>query len=259
MKKSSISIIGAGNIAHSLLPAILNGGYNVDYIFSKSGKSAKKLAEKYGVKFGQELFSLESELIIICTNDTAIESVAQKLKSKEKQTIIHTSGSIPLTALSRFHNNSAVLYPLQTFSKERKIDITNIPICIEATNTETLNTIEELASRLSKNVVQLSSEKRLHLHMAAVFACNFTNLLYSVGSDILETKEMNFSLLHPLILETAKKATENIPAKVQTGPALRNDIKTIEKHKKALSGEQLEMYEMLTNWIKNRHRDKDNA
>lgn len=259
MKKNRISIIGAGNLAHSLLPAILNAGYKVDFVLSKSGKSAQDLARKHAIKHTQDINRIDSEVIIISTSDHAIQSIARSIESNKNQIIIHTSGSTALSSISETHQNTGVLYPLQTFSKNRIVPLREIPICIEASNAKTIKIVNQLASQLSEKVVKLNSNQRLQLHLAAVFACNFTNLLYTISNDILEANQIDFSLLHPLISETAKKAIASKPQNVQTGPALRNDMITLEKHKKMLAGEQLKMYDLLTNWIKNRYIDKGNA
>jgi predicted short-subunit dehydrogenase-like oxidoreductase (DUF2520 family) len=256
---NNISIIGAGNLASSLVPAIVQAGFQIEFIASKSSQSAIDLARKYNISVAKNLNEIKSKIIIIATNDSSIETVSDKLQNNQAQIVLHTAGSISIDVLIKKHSNAGILYPLQTFTKNKLVDLTNIPICIEASNEKTLKVIKEVAQLLSNTVTELSSEQRLALHCAAVFTNNFTNLMYTTGNDILKSHNIDFNLLHPLIIETAQKVISNAPEQNQTGPAIRDDSKTITAHKQLIGGQQLEMYELLTKWIKNRFRDMDKA
>jgi predicted short-subunit dehydrogenase-like oxidoreductase (DUF2520 family) len=256
---NKISIIGAGNVAHSLVPALIKSGFHIEYIVSKTGHSARELSEAFGISYTTKIEEIQSPLVLITTNDSAIEEVVTQLKSGSEKIIIHTSGSTSIDILTAHHTNAGILYPLQTFTKSKVIDLKEVPLCIEASNKSTLEIIKNIADRISEKVALLNSHQRLKLHAAAVFACNFTNLMYSIGNEILEKEDINFDLLHPLIIETAAKATKYKPDHIQTGPAIRNDNTTIKKHLEILTNSERELYEMLTSVIKNRYFDNDNA
>lgn len=158
---------------------------------------------------------------------------------------------MPIDILDK-KNHRGVFYPLQTFSKETKIKFSQVPICIEATNDKDLETLHELASKVVKNTYTISSEQRKSLHIAAVFVCNFVNHLYKIGNDICVEKYVPFEILKPLIEETANKINFLSPSQAQTGPAKRNDTKTIEEHLNSLTNEnQKEIYKLLTQSIIN--------
>jgi predicted short-subunit dehydrogenase-like oxidoreductase (DUF2520 family) len=142
---------------------------------------------------------------------------------------VHTAGSVPIDILDKFYNYG-IFYPFQTFSKNRDISFDNIPILVEGNSKKTTGQLLKLASSLSKTVYEVNSEQRLLLHIAAVFACNFTNHLYHVSKKISDKAELPFDILQPLIEETVSKAFKVSPEKAQTGPASRSDRKTMEKH-----------------------------
>ena len=165
--------------------------------------------------------------------------------------VVHTSGSSALAVLDN-KNRKGVFYPLQTFTKGKKVDFTPIPICLETENEQDYQLLENLGNCISKKVFQINSEQRKSLHVAAVFVCNFVNHLYQIGNEICEANQIPFEVLHPLIQETAQKILELTPKEAQTGPALRNDTKTIQKHLDFLSDENYTtIYKLLTQSIQN--------
>lgn len=255
--QTNLSIIGAGNVSHSLLPALINAGFKIEYIFSKSGKSAKQLSSIYGLKHTSDLRKIRTSVIILTISDSAIEEVLKEIEPDPQRIILHTSGSTSIDLITRYHNNAGVLYPLQTFTKSKTLDFKEIPICIEASGNKNMEFIEYLADKISNRVVKLNSDQRLALHTAAVFACNFTNLMYTLGDEILQKANINFNILHPLIMETASKAVNYKPNTIQTGPAVRNDLVTISKHIDILDKEKGELYKTLSGVIKNRYFDND--
>ena len=232
----NIVILGAGNLATQLALSLFEKGIQVKQVYSRKIESAAELAGKVNASFTNDLAQLflEADLYIIAVKDSAIPEVLENLKLKEDQLIVHTAGSIPMNILEGFSTNYGVFYPLQTFSKTKKIDFSTVPICIEASHATTFLELEKLGEKLSKSVNQINSEERKTLHLAAVFVNNFVNHLYAVGADILSDKKLDFELLKPLIRETAAKIDFMHPIDAQTGPAKRNDQIVIEAQLKML-------------------------
>lgn len=221
----NVVLIGAGNLATQLALVLLEKEIQVRQVFSRKIESAKELAEKVNASYINDLSQLitNADLYIIAVKDSAIQEVLENLNLKEDQLIVHTAGSVPMSILEGFSNNYGVFYPLQTFSKNRKVDFTNIPICIESSHPSTFLKLEKLGERLSDSVNQINTDERKILHLAAVFTNNFVNHFYAIGADILHDKKINFDLLKPLIRETAEKILSLHPIEAQTGPAKRND------------------------------------
>jgi predicted short-subunit dehydrogenase-like oxidoreductase (DUF2520 family) len=248
-----ITIIGAGNLATQLGLTLFKEGYLISQVYSRSQKTASILSKKINAEGISDLKKLsdDSSIYIIAVKDDAIESVAKKIKLKDK-IIVHTSGSISIAILKSCSKNYGVFYPLQTFSKEKKVDFKKIPVCIEANNSKTLSTLNYFAKSISKNVKKINSEQRKKIHLAAVFACNFSNHMYAIAEILLYKDKLSLDLLKPLIEETANKIKEHKPLKAQTGPAIRNDKKTMEAHLKLLSKEKdlQKIYAMMSKSIK---------
>ncbi len=229
----TVDIIGAGNVGWHVTSRLKEKGCDIRYVSSEHKTRATNLADKVGaVALAIDEFSeLEDHTpVILAVKDDAIAGLSAQLKHRF---LIHTSGSVSISELAS--EKRGVLYPLQTFSKDRKVDWKKIPICIEASEKESYEVIENIASLLSDSVYRIDSDQRRHLHLAAVVVNNFVNFLLSEASDYLEAKELNFELLMPLIEETALKAGELSPVVAQTGPARRNDQKTIERHLEMLN------------------------
>ena len=231
-----ITIIGAGNLATQLGLTLYNEGYFISQVYSHKLKNAVLLAKRIKGEAISDLkkLSADSSIYIIAVKDDAIESVAGQLNLKDK-IVVHTSGSIPIDVLKNCSKNYGVFYPLQTFSKEKSVDFKTIPICIEANNSKTSTTLKYFAKSISENVKKVNSEQRKKIHLAAVFACNFSNYMYVVAENLLKKEKLSLDLLKPLIEETSFKIKNYSPASVQTGPAIRNDKKTMEAHIKLLS------------------------
>jgi predicted short-subunit dehydrogenase-like oxidoreductase (DUF2520 family) len=248
-----VSLVGAGNLATHLAHALLGCGYEIEMVFSRTKKSASTLAKKLGTPYCTDLAALpsSSNFYIICVKDDAISDIVRNLISYKNSVVLHTSGTIDKEILSKFHFNG-VLYPLQTFSKKKShIDFSRVPFLIEASDTKTLKTIKTMAKKLSDKVIETSSEDRQKVHLAAVFACNFSNLLYNISDTILKEINQDIQLLLPLIEETVNKIKTNSPKDVQTGPAIRGDKKTIGKHLKLLKNQKdyRKIYKILTEEI----------
>lgn len=257
-----ITMIGAGNLATHLAMALQSQGFKILQVYSRTQESASSLAALTGAAYttNPDEISNESGLTIISVSDNAIEEILENV-SFGSSLVVHTSGSIPMKVFKNKVLNYGVLYPLQTFSKERKLNFSEVPLCIEANSSANLEVLNHISSLLSERVVFMTSKKRLSMHLAAVIACNFSNHLYTLAKSVLDEKGLSFDLLNPLIKETTGKAVELGPEAVQTGPAVRNDENVIEKHLKLLSfsPELKELYLQLSNSIRETHsKNTDN-
>ncbi|MBA4410004.1 MAG: F420-dependent NADP oxidoreductase [Bacteroidota bacterium] len=249
----NVVIIGSGNLATQLALALIEKGIRVKQVYSRSVESARLLAEKVNASFTNDLSQLipEADLYVIAVKDSAIQEVLENLSLDENQLIVHTAGSVPMNILEGFTHNYGVFYPLQTFSKSRKVDFSDIPVCIEANHPSSLLKLEKLGERISNTVNQINSDERKTLHLAAVFTNNFVNHFYAIGAEILQVKKLDFDLLKPLIRETAAKIENIHPLEAQTGPAKRNDKTIIGPHLKMLQDkpEYQKIYSFVTESI----------
>ncbi|MFL5753920.1 MAG: Rossmann-like and DUF2520 domain-containing protein, partial [Bacteroidia bacterium] len=224
--------IGTGNLAHHLAARFVKKGHEIIQVIGRSEVPAKALGQKFFTSHSTDLKKINrtADIYVICISDSQIERLASALKLNGKL-VLHTSGSIPMKALVKASGKYGVIYPLQTFSKDAKAKWKNMTLLIEGNAPAVTNEIRAFASTLCKDVREFNSSERLKLHVAAVFVSNFTNHLYTLASEFLEAEKTgHFDLLKPLILETAKKIKKLSPAQAQTGPAIRNDKNTIEKH-----------------------------
>lgn len=232
-----IAIIGAGNVAWHLAKEFENAGHYVTDIYSRRLSSARELANRlYDTKVTNslDLTSSKSEIFILAVQDDSLHEVVDQLKIPSYGVIAHTSGTQPLDVLTEYYENSGVFYPLQTFTKGVSTELEEVPICIEASNSSTEGILMHLGESISREVYSLHSEDRKILHLAAVFACNFSNHMYTIAQDILEHHGIEFSMLHSLIAETVNKALSVGPIDAQTGPAQRGDKEIVKSHLKRL-------------------------
>jgi len=247
-----ISIIGSGNVATHLAAAFKNAGHRMVQVYSRDMQNAALLAYHVGAEPIDDLNQVnpETDIFIISVKDDAIISTA-KILSKHQKLIVHTSGATDLSSLSAFTSNAGVFYPLQTLSKNKEVDFFTVPLCIEGADEKIISELEQLAQTISNHVYRINSEQRKILHLAAVFACNFPNYLYSIAQQLLAKHNMEFELLRPLILETAQKVQNHLPAEVQTGPAIRNDENTMAIHLQMLDDEPelKKLYDVLSQAI----------
>jgi predicted short-subunit dehydrogenase-like oxidoreductase (DUF2520 family) len=231
-----ITIIGSGNVATHMAAALKNAGHNIVQVYSRDMQNAALLAYHVKAEPIDDLQQINSDtdVFIIAVKDDVIGILAEQL-AKHYKLMVHTSGATDLYALLAFTDKAGVLYPLQTFSKVKEVNFRQVPLCIEGADAGITRQIEELAQSISNNIYRVDSAQRKILHLAAVFACNFPNYLYEVARQLLDAKGLDFELLRPLILETAQKVQERLPAQVQTGPAVRNDTGTMNDHLKLLA------------------------
>jgi len=262
-----ISFIGAGNLAWHLAPALENAGHHINEVYSRQLQHARQLVSNlYDAHTHSDLNFADSpsELFVLAVPDDALETVCSRLVLPENALVVHTSGSMPLDSLSQWLSiysdvpvRAGVLYALQTFSRGITfMPFDEIPLCLEAADTATEETLVQLGQQLSDVVYVLTSDERRVLHMSAVFACNFTNHLLAVAHDLTTTQGLEFDLLRPLITETVRKAlAADNPADVQTGPARRGDLGTIENHLQLLADQPRlsEIYQVMTTSIRRRY------
>jgi predicted short-subunit dehydrogenase-like oxidoreductase (DUF2520 family) len=258
-----ITIIGSGNVATHLSAAFKNAGHRIVQVYSRNMHNAALLAYHVGaeaIDSPRDVIA-GTDLFVLAIKDDAIAEFVPYLSSFNKL-IVHTSGAVELQQLLNFTNNAGVFYPLQTFSKTKEVNFRDVPLCIEGADEAITKTLEGLARDVSNNVYRVNSAQRKVLHLAAVFACNFTNHLYSIGEQLLAGSGMSFDMLRPLIAETADKVKEHHPANVQTGPAIRNDDLTMKAHLQMLNQQPnlQEIYKLLSQDIIKNHnsgnRDK---
>ncbi len=253
----NIVILGSGNIATHLGRAFKLAGQDISQVWSRDITHASSLADTLAAEPINNMFDLDrsADLFIIAVKDEAIREIALELKLSD-QLLVHTSGSTGLSALEGASTKIGVFYPLQTFSKIKSVDFRQIPIIIEANSPEVLSSIRAIADRLSEKVIELNSEQRKTLHVAAVFACNFTNHLFGLAQELLEGQGLDYELLKPLIAETLSKIEMNDPVSVQTGPAIREDQATIKAHLELLkhNPDLSELYTKLSQSIVNLHK-----
>jgi predicted short-subunit dehydrogenase-like oxidoreductase (DUF2520 family) len=233
-----ISIAGSGNVAIHLAPALFAVGVKVVNIYSRNFQHASSLAALVGaIPVDQiSLLNENADLLLIALPDMVIPEFASELKRSGNfhGIVAHTSGSQPLSVLRDLFDKAGVFYPLQSFSRFSQPDINEVPFCIEASDNELALNLSKLALRISGNVRFLDSQQRAIVHLAAVFACNFSNHMYALSADILEKEGIKADILQPLIRETANRLGELHPGMLQTGPAVRGDYQTMDFHLKLL-------------------------
>ncbi len=228
----SISLIGSGNVATALALALSEAGVSVRCVFSRSRENAETLAGRLHAEAVCRLQQVpKTDICIYCVKDDVLPAIAGELGRLQPQALhIHTSGCSSLSVFPREVEKRAVLYPLQTFSKAAPPDFSHIPCFVEAGSAEALLKVTWLARRVSQDVRELTHAARQHLHLAAVFACNFTNHCYAVAESIAKEAGVSFSTLLPLIDETAAKVHRLPPREAQTGPAVRDDRRIMDAH-----------------------------
>lgn len=241
-----IVIIGSGNVAYHIAKAFILKGIPLAQIFGRNKAELDKISEELNVPYSTEHLE-NADLYIICVSDNSVEEVS-KMISKKDCLVAHTSGSLSKDILAGEYRKSS-FYPLQTFSKTKELDYEKIPFFIETENEEDKKMLFELASRISKNVMESTHEKRKYIHLTAVFACNFVNHLFSRAKEISDAQEIPFDYFLPLIDETVKKVHEIEPKMAQTGPAIRNDVKILQLHEQLLKDESLEIYKTMNHSI----------
>jgi predicted short-subunit dehydrogenase-like oxidoreductase (DUF2520 family) len=254
-----IVLLGAGRVAQHLGPALLQTGYTVVHVWSRTLNSATALAAQLpGATASIELAKLPAaDIYIVAVPDAGVPAVLEAAQFPEGALVVHTAGALPLAVFDAWPSiRGGVLYPVQTFSPGRAIDWKTVPLCVEASDDASEAALLELARTLSHDVRLVNSQQRLRLHMAAVFACNFTNHLLGISHALLTEDGLPVGLLAPLVRETIDKALAQPPFSVQTGPAARHDRPTLARHEAALAAypEWQTIYKMLSESIQEQAR-----
>lgn len=253
----TVSFVGSGNVATHLAGALQNSGLEIIEVYSPDKKNADHFAEHFACRPLNSLQNLTAgvDLLIISVPDAKVEEVAKALPTI-KGIVAHTSGVTGMDVL-KSANLFGVFYPLQTFTRARKMDISDAPFCIEGSEECVAEKLSQLAGKISSSVHFITSEERKQLHLAAVMVSNFVNHLYANSHDYLENKHLDFSLLLPVIRETADKVRDISPEKAQTGPARRNDEPTIKSHLKMLESlpEAAALYRLFSTQIKKKYNE----
>jgi predicted short-subunit dehydrogenase-like oxidoreductase (DUF2520 family) len=236
MYQNNISFAGAGRVAESLCKELFHAGYRIDMVASETGIRAKVLGESCRAVWSSGLiFPDSTKVIIVAVPDHRLKGVLETLKCSPDTLVVHTAGSFGLDIFPESLKRKGIFYPLQTFSKDRKVSFCDLPFLLESSDDESSIILKTLAESIGGKAYFIDTEKRRMIHLAAVFACNFTNHMLTVSKEIALKSGFPFEILTPLIRETIAKAIDSGPENSQTGPALRHDQNTIEKHLELLS------------------------
>ena len=233
----NIIIIGLGNVATNLHHAFTKRGIACQMVSSRQGLDQLPQANVY----------------IYAVKDEALAAVVAQVKGKEKAMHLHTSGSMPISVFGADKPHAGIFYPFQTFSKARVIeDFSTVPVFFEARGIDDISAVYSLALSITNHVYETTQHDRERLHVAGVYACNFTNLMYTMASELLQNTHIPFSALLPLIDETATKIHALRPSDAQTGPARRGDENVMTHHLDLLDEEKRQLYRLLSDAIRKR-------
>lgn len=252
-------MIGSGNVGTQLGKRLHKRGQNVVQVFSRKAEKAKKLAVALESKCTTDLSKVipNADLYILAVHDDFIDDVAAELAKviDTNSLVTHTSGATPSTVFKPYFERYGVFYPLQTFNINKRPAWSKIPVCLFSSKSSDMKLLKSIANKISKKVYKLDDEQRGIAHVAAVFANNFSNHVFAVANNILKKENLPFDLIRPLILETAEKIRNSEPGNMQTGPAIRGDEETIERHLDYLEKfeDWKQIYELMTEQIKKYH------
>ena len=249
-----IVIIGAGNLATHLSLALQHSGHEVLQVYSRTETSAQLLASRLKCPYTTVLTDIvtNGDIYIFSVKDTVLASLAETVCPRiEGKVFLHTAGSMPMTLFSAVAQHYGVIYPMQTFSKNRDVDFSEIPCFLEASDEDTMQLVEQMTRTISRKIYHMDSETRRYLHLSAVWACNFTNHCYDIASELLNKHDIPFDVLLPLIDETARKVHELSPRQAQTGPAVRFDENVLNAQQQLMGDDEIrrELYRKLSESI----------
>ena len=245
---TTFSLIGCGKVGTSIARRLVKKGCRVQFIYNRTPEKAVQLSREIGGTAVKELSAIRSEenWILISVSDDQVSDVSKEL-GETNALVTHTSGVLPPDVISQYKNG--YFYPLQSFSPGRSPNWSDIPLFVEASSTKDLNFLREMAQRIGGSVHQIDVDQKRYLHLAAVFTNNFTNHMLVLAERIAEEKQLDFSIFHALLRETVDKAIALGPKEAQTGPAVRGDQKTIDRHKSLLPEDLKDIYNVITNDI----------
>lgn len=244
-------IIGSGNVATQLAPELQRAEVAIVQVYSRTREHAEALAALLGCEATDQLSEVKRgcDLYLFALKDDALAQVIAAMPATGGLWL-HTAGSMPMSLFEGATERYGVFYPLQTFSKGRRVEFNDVPFFLEANSDRDLILLKQLAERISDRIYFLPSEKRKYLHLAAVFACNFTNHLFAMAEKVLEEQGIPLAVMMPLIQETVDKIYTLSPREAQTGPAVRYDEEVMNRHLAMLGdAEQREIYRLLSKHI----------
>lgn len=261
MRSTSVAFIGSGNLAWHLAAALDNTDYAVREVYSRNPTHAEQLVERLyeaDVKASLDFSTSPCGIFILAVSDDALQDIVREIVLPEGAVLLHTSGSQPLEVL-RFAAtpNIGVLYPLQTFTRHVPVEINEVPFFVETANPATAEVVMEMAHALSDNVVKITTPERQALHVAAVFASNFTNHMLFIAQEIMKENSLSYDWLKPLIATMISKSLQVGPENAQTGPARRGDFETLDKHMQLLQDDEAtaELYRVISQDIVDRYQE----
>ena len=253
-KIQRVAIIGAGKLATNLAFSLESRGFTILQVYNRSRESGMKLAGKVSSSYIDDLRKLshKADLYALAVSDSALFEVASRIRLRD-QLVIHFSGTAPIDLLKDSSANYGVLYPPQTFTLQQSDGFLNIPLCIEANNSDSEKNLADFAAILSDKIYRVSAGQRRTIHLSAIFAGNFTNFMYSIAEDLLAGNNLPMTLLEPIIEKTKANTGRNNIFGLQTGPAMREDLDMIKTHLELLSGkpEFREIYRLISESIIN--------
>lgn len=250
--KFKIAILGAGNVAWHLAPALEDAGHEITEVYARDLEKATRITERvYSAepKDNLDFSDSKAQIFILAVNDSAITEVADEVILPEGSILVHTSGAMPLDILGYSSASyTGILYPLQSFTAGKKMDMEEVPFLVESEDEEALQKLKKLAKSISPLVYQIRSKDRKAIHVAAVFASNFTNHMLRIAEEIMRRQGLDYEMLKPLIIETISKSLQIGAKNAQTGPAIREDYETLEDHHQFLSYNEsiAEIYKLIS-------------
>ena len=243
-----IAILGSGNVAYHLAKMFKEKNIPISQIFGRNEKDLQEISEQFEIPFSTTELA-DAELYFIAVNDDAVAAISKNIKN-QNSLVAHTSGSLPKEILEGNYRKAS-FYPLQTFSKSKMLQYSEIPFFVEGENEEDSQILENLALKISEKVMKSDYEKRKYIHLTAVFACNFVNHLFARAKEISDSQQIPFHYFLPLIKETTSKIEKIEPKLAQTGPAIRNDEKILQLHEALIKEEEhLKIYQVMNESIK---------
>lgn len=256
--KLKICIIGSGNIAHFMGKKLVHSEHTILQVISPNIEHAKKLADVLHCEFDNSIANINEQVdvVILAINDDALKNLESNefLKSK---IVIHTAGSVSLNEVKHISDKVACIWTVYSISKANLPNSNKIPLAINFSSNEIKESVLAIANSISTNLFFLNDEQKSIAHLSAVFVNNFSNHLYTIAEKLLNKQEIPFDILIPIIKNTVEKLNDHSPFENQTGPAIRNDKKTMEKHQNLLSNDEKLIYELISNSIKSTHSVKD--
>lgn len=248
-----IVLLGSGNVATHLGRALLKTEHKVVQVYSRTIANAQVLAEELNCEATDDVHNVcaDADVYLFSVKDDALPKLASEVAHDNANAMfVHTAGSVSMDVFEGMAQQYGVLYPMQTFSKSREVEFREVPCFVEGNSQQALGVVKTLAESLADHVVEMSSERRKSLHLAAVFACNFTNHCYHLAERVLQDAGIDFSLYLPLIDMTARKVHDMSPRDAQTGPAVRYDETIINSHLAMLSDDMMrQIYSLMSKSI----------